>query len=123
MIVSDFSFQFSPIFFHVGEVIRIHAPFEEIAGKHRQQPVQLGNAILGGRIVLRPVLQMFFRPEEKHRTSGISDIASPFGDRDGYMTDQSFRIGHFDEAVTHFDGDRFTTIETWGVDANLFPRK
>ena len=39
------------------------------------------------------------------------------------MADQSLRIGLFDDAVTHFDGDRFAAIETWGVNANLFPRK
>jgi hypothetical protein len=39
------------------------------------------------------------------------------------MADQSLRIGLFDYAVTHFNGDRFTAIETWGVDANRFPRK
>ena len=39
------------------------------------------------------------------------------------MADQSFRIGLFDDAVTHFDGDRFSTIETWAVNANLFARK
>ena len=39
------------------------------------------------------------------------------------MADQSFRIGLFNYAVTHFDGDRFTTIETWGIDANRFSRK
>ena len=39
------------------------------------------------------------------------------------MADQSLRIGLFDDAVTHFDGDRFTAIETGGVNANLFPGK
>jgi hypothetical protein len=39
------------------------------------------------------------------------------------MADQSFRIGLFDNAVTHFDGDRFTAIETRGVDADFFTRK
>mgnify|MGYP003565782244 CR=1 FL=1 len=66
---------------------------------------------------------MFFRPEEKHGTSGVAHIRAPFGYRQGYMADDSFRIGLFDDAVTHFDGDGFTAIETWGVDANLFPRK
>jgi hypothetical protein len=66
---------------------------------------------------------MFFRPEEKHGTSGVRDIRSPFGYGNGYIADQSFRIGLFDDAVTHFDGDRFSAIETWGVDANLLPRK
>ena len=66
---------------------------------------------------------MFFRPEEKHRTSGVSDIRHPFGYRNGYIADQSCRIGLFDDAVTHFDGDGISTIETWGVDANPFPRK
>ena len=123
IVATDFSDQFSQICFHIGEVIRVHSSFEEVAGKHRQQPVQLGNSILCGRVVLRPVLQMFFRPEEKHRTSGVSNIRSPFGHGKGYMADQSFRIGLFDYSITHFDGDRFTAIETWGVDANLFPRE
>jgi len=39
------------------------------------------------------------------------------------MADQSFRIGLLDDAVTHFDGDRFAAIETGGIDANLFARK
>ncbi|CAB1060870.1 hypothetical protein D1BOALGB6SA_5637 [Olavius sp. associated proteobacterium Delta 1] len=39
---------------------------------------------------------MFFRPEEKHRTSGVSNIRPPFGHGKGYMADQSFRIGLFD---------------------------
>ena len=66
---------------------------------------------------------MFFRPEEKHGTSGVSHILPPFGDRQGDMADQSLRIGLFNDAVTHFDGDRFTAIETWGVNADFFPRK
>jgi len=66
---------------------------------------------------------MFFRPEEKHGTSGESDIRHPFGYGKGYMADQSFRIGLLDDAVTHFDGDGFTAIETRGVDTDLFPRK
>lgn len=39
------------------------------------------------------------------------------------MADQSFRIGLFDNAVMHFDDDRFTAIETWGINADLFSRK
>ena len=39
------------------------------------------------------------------------------------MADDSFRISLFNDAVTHFDGDGFTAIETRGVNANLFPRK
>ena len=113
IIVTDFSDQFPQICFHIGEVIRIHSSFEEVAGKHRQQALQLGNAILCGRIVLRPVSQMFFRPEEKHCTSSVCKILPPFGYRKGYMADQSFRLGLFDDAVTHFDGDRVTAIETW----------
>ena len=45
---------------------------------------------------------------------------SSFGYRNGYIADQSFRICFFDDTVTHFDGDGFTAIETWGVDADLF---
>ena len=39
------------------------------------------------------------------------------------MTYYSLRIGLFDDAIPHFDGDRFTAIKTWGVDADPFPRK
>ena len=39
------------------------------------------------------------------------------------MADQSLGIGLFNYAVTHFDGDWFTAIETWAIDAHLFPRK
>jgi hypothetical protein len=38
------------------------------------------------------------------------------------MADQSLRIGLFNDAVTHFDGDRFTAIETWAINANPFTR-
>ena len=39
------------------------------------------------------------------------------------MADQSFRIGFFDDAVAHFDGDGFAAIKTRGIDSNLLPRK
>jgi hypothetical protein len=39
------------------------------------------------------------------------------------MADHAFRIGFFDDAVPHFDGDGFAAIETRGVDADLFARK
>lgn len=37
------------------------------------------------------------------------------------MADDSFRIGFFDYAVAHFNGDWITAIEAWGVDTHLFP--
>jgi hypothetical protein len=39
------------------------------------------------------------------------------------MANQSLRISLFDDAVTHLYGDRFTAIETWGVNADFFSRK
>ena len=39
------------------------------------------------------------------------------------MADHAFRIGIFDDAVAHFDGNGLTAIETRGVDADLFARK
>ena len=39
------------------------------------------------------------------------------------MADHSFRIGFFDDAVAHFDGDGLSAIKTRGVDADLFARK
>jgi len=63
---------------------------------------------------------MFFRPEEKHGASGICDVGSPFGQRNRYIADQSFRIGLFDYTVAHFNGNRFTAIEARRDDANLF---
>ena len=39
------------------------------------------------------------------------------------MADHSFRIGLFDDAVAHFNGDGFSAIETRGFDTDLFPRK
>ena len=39
------------------------------------------------------------------------------------MADQSPRIGLFNDAVTHFDRDRFTAIETWAINADPFARK
>ena len=92
--------------------MRVHPFFKQVAGKHGQQTLQLGNAPLCGRIVPRPVFQMFFRPEEKHGTSGESDIRHPFGYGKGNIADQSFWIGFFDNTVTHFNTDGFTTIKT-----------
>ena len=37
------------------------------------------------------------------------------------MADDTFRIGFFDYPVAHVNGDRFTAIKAWGVDAHLFP--
>ena len=39
------------------------------------------------------------------------------------MADQSPRIGLFNDAVTHFDRDRLTAIETWAINADPFARK
>ena len=123
IVAGELCSQFTKICFHVGEVIRVHAFFEEVAGKHRQQAFQLGNPTFGGRIVPGPVFQMFFRPEENHGTSSVRNIRHPFGYGKGYMTDHSFRIGFFDDAVAHYDGDGFTAIETGGIDPDLFARK
>ena len=37
------------------------------------------------------------------------------------MADQSFRIGLFDDAITHFNCDGFSTVKTRGFNADLFP--
>lgn len=110
IIAADLSDQFPYIGFHAGKIIRVHPSFKQVAGKHGQQALQLGNAALCGRIVPGPVFQMFFRPEEKHGTSGVSDIRHPFGYGKGDIADQSFWVGLFDDAVTHFNADGLTTI-------------
>ena len=35
IIAADFCDQFTQIGFHIGEEIRVHSPFEDVAGKHR----------------------------------------------------------------------------------------
>ena len=113
----------SYVHFHVGEIIPVQSPFEYVAGKHFQKTLQLRDAALGGRIVLCPVFQVFFRPEEKHGASGIGDIIPPLGHRQGDMPDNPCGVGVFDYAVTHVDEDRFSTVQARGRDADFFPRK
>jgi hypothetical protein len=79
--------------------------------------------ILGGRVELRPVTEVLFRPEERHGASGIAHIQAPLCQGNGNISDQTLRIGLQNDSVSDFDVDRITAIQTRGVDLDHFSRK
>ena len=75
------------------------------------------------RIKLGPVTQVFFRPEEGHGASGITRVQSPFGQRNGHVSDYFFRLSFQYTPITDLDVDRFTAVQAGSIDLNLFPRE
>jgi len=63
---------------------------------------------------------MLFRPEEKHGTSGISDIFEPMSKRHGCIGYQTFGIGLPNITIFHLDAHMRPTIKTGGIDPHNF---
>jgi len=76
----------------LGKVIRVQAPAKKLAGKELDQIRQWDDAIFGGGIKEGPVMKVFFRPEEVHGASGITDFLVPVPKWNGNVSHDAFRL-------------------------------
>jgi hypothetical protein len=68
----------------------------------------------------QPAFDVFFRPEEVHRTSGECDLVPPVRGRDEAMEQQARVVG---APPGHVDRDRFPTIRAGAIDPPIHPQR
>ena len=69
--------QLHHIFTHVGNIILIHAPLEQITRENIRHVLKGNDSTFGFRLESTEVMYMLFRPEEVHGTSGVGHIIPP----------------------------------------------
>jgi hypothetical protein len=103
---------FGPVLKSLGEIVRLQAPFEVLAGKNPEQIVQWNNAVPGGRIEIDPIANVFFRPEEIHGASGIAEILIPSPERHSYIGHDGLRFHAGEGTVLDLHLNRRPAIQT-----------
>ena len=68
-------------------------------------------------------MNVFFRPEEVHGTSGIAQVFVPSPEWNSYIPHDTVRISIQNDAVFHFQSNRLPTIQTGRIDSNRLTRK
>jgi hypothetical protein len=66
---------------------------------------------------------VFFRPEEIHCASGITEIFVPLPKRDGYIPHGLFRFGNEEFPIFDLHMNGFSTIQTGAINPNRLARK
>ena len=103
-------------------VVGVEATSEVANREQLDQFVQSEDAIGGSGGELRPLANVFFRPEEVHGASSEGQLLSPLAERHGDMANDRVGLGGYDGAIPHFDVHRFTAIEARCINGYRFPR-
>jgi hypothetical protein len=111
------------IFLHVGHIICVQASSEKVARKSFRHIKQRNDPFFGARFETAPFMNMLFRPEEIHGTSGIGQVFEPLPERDASICDQTFRFCSLYHPVFHFNFNRRSAVKTWSIDLDCFSRK
>jgi hypothetical protein len=107
----------------MGKIVRIQSPAKHFAGKEFEQVRQWKYSLFSIGLEERPVVKVFFRPEESHGRSGIAGVAAPLRKRNGHIGNHFLRIGLQYHPIANFYMDRFTAIQTGRVYLYCFTRK
>ena len=113
----------TPVLSIMGDIVRIQTSAEKINGEPRDKISQRDDPAFFFFIKTSPVSQMFFRPEEMHRTSGEGHVFHPFQDRNRHVAYQSSGISVLEFAILHCHLNRFAAIETDRIDLDCFTRE
>ncbi len=115
--------QFRPVPESLGKVIGLQPPAKILAREKLDQVRQWNDAIFGGRIKADPVTNVFFRPEEVHGASGITDVFVPIPKWNGHVPHDTFRFGIQNNSISHLHPNRQPAIQTWCIYPHRFPWK
>ncbi len=74
-------------------------------------------------IELGPFPNVFFRPEEIHRASGIGEVFVPFPHGNSHISRHPFRLNPEEDAVLNIYPDGQPAIQTRCIDPNNLPGK
>ena len=96
---------------------------EKVDGKQRDQIGQRNDSICIVLAKVFPVSEMFFRPEEEHRASGVARVFHPFHEWDRDVPDDAVGIGLKDFTVSDLDTYGLSAIKTRGIDLDCLPRE
>jgi hypothetical protein len=105
----------------VGDPIRVQAFAKIPARKELHQILQSYNSFFGPGIELRPVSNVFFRPEEIHRASGVRDVVEPLPEGNRHIGNQAFRLSVKHYSITNFHANGESAIQTRTIYTDRFP--
>lgn len=91
-----------------------------LARKKLHQIVQAYNSFFSSCIELHPVSNVFFRPEEIHRASGVWYVVEPFPERNRYISSHAFRFNAKQDPIANFHINGESTIQTWTIYTDRF---
>jgi hypothetical protein len=81
------------------------------------------DALLCAGTKFRPVFHMLFRPEKMDTISGVRPAFCPLTYGQINITADSVRDLGFDYTITYVEVDRFSALQTRGINLNGFSRK
>jgi len=103
--------------------IRVQAFAKIPTRKELHQIVQSYDSVFGPCIELRQISNVFFRPEEVHRTSGVRNVVEPLPERNLHIGGQAIRLRVKHYSITNFHFNVESAIQTWAIYTHRFSWK
>jgi len=103
--------------------IGVHASAKVTTRKNFYQVRKRKDTFDSGWIEPCPIPNVFFRPEEIHRASGIGGIFKPLPKGHCHIGHQTFGVSSKNFPIPNLHPYGKPAIETRGIDLNCFPRK